>query len=207
MEIQHRSKRLAAIGAFVGWITILLQLYLFIDNRTLSVPETIIRFFSYFTILTNILVAFCFTILFIQKQPSFFSKPSTLTPVAVFILVVGIVYNIILRKTWNPQGLLKLVDELLHVVMPLYFLVYWIMCVNKKSLRWTAVFGWLLFPLAYFIYVLLRGATSEFYPYPFVNVTVLGYPKVAGNAAILVLFFLALSCLFVAVGKWMDRKR
>ena len=56
-----------AIGTIIGWFAILLQLYLIIENRVLSLPGTIVQFFSYFTILTNILVALYFTVLLLKK--------------------------------------------------------------------------------------------------------------------------------------------
>jgi len=51
------------IGAVITWLAVLLQFYLTIENRIASIPETIIRFFSFFTILTNTLIAICFTVL------------------------------------------------------------------------------------------------------------------------------------------------
>ncbi len=49
------------IGAFLGWFAVLVQFVLMIQNRQAGVGETIVRFFSFFTILTNSLVAAYFT--------------------------------------------------------------------------------------------------------------------------------------------------
>ena len=120
-RLSSRGTTLATIGSVAAWLALGLQFYLMLSNRTESIMETIIRFFSFFTILTNILVACCFTLLAIGKKQSFLTKPSSLSAVTVYILVVGIVYNLLLRSTWNPQGLQKVVDELLHSVIPFYF--------------------------------------------------------------------------------------
>ncbi|MFZ5976285.1 MULTISPECIES: Pr6Pr family membrane protein [unclassified Hydrotalea] len=34
--------------------------------------------------------------------------------------------------------------------------------------------GWLIYPLLYLVYILIRGSFSGFYPYPFVNVLQIG---------------------------------
>ena len=93
----------------LGWFALIAQFYLIIVNRTASIPETIIRYFSFFTILTNLLVAVCFTSFLNKKQKSsaFFSKITTLTAITVYILIVGIVYNVILRFLWKPEGCKK----------------------------------------------------------------------------------------------------
>ncbi|MES1159399.1 MAG: Pr6Pr family membrane protein, partial [Bacteroidota bacterium] len=119
----------AALLALTGWIAVVLQFYLILLNRDASVVETVVRFFSFFTILTNILVALCCTSLLAGsagrrgQESRFFSKPSTLTATAVYITIVGLVYNIVLRILWEPQGLQLWVDEWLHSVIPSLFLL------------------------------------------------------------------------------------
>ncbi len=206
MENQsNKSMRLFIVaGSIIGWFAILLQFYLILENRTASVPETIARYFTFFTILTNILVAICFTSLLLKsdsKIGKLLSKPESLSAVTVYIVVVGLVYNIILRFLWNPIGWQKLADELLHSVIPFLFLLFWIIFVPKKSLQWKTVFPWLIYPFIYLVVILIRGAFSGYYPYPFVNVTTLGYNSVLLNCVILFIVFLGLSLLLVAVAK------
>ncbi|HZK64899.1 MAG TPA: Pr6Pr family membrane protein [Puia sp.] len=206
MADQPRGKQLLIItGAFLGWCSLIFQFYLILVNRQASVPETIIRYFTFFTILTNLLLALCFTFLLLDphsRTGKFFSSASTLTAITTYIILVSIVYNVVLRFLWNPQGLQKLVDELLHTVNPLLFLLFWILFVPKSGLRWRSVFVWLIYPVLYIVLILLRGAGSDYYPYPFVDVTRLGYAKVFFNTSLLILFFLLISLLFVGVGKW-----
>ena len=134
-EERIKAKKIfLAIGALTGWLAILLQLYLIILNRVASVPETIIRFFSFYTILTNILVAVFFTVLLLKLNSllgRFFSQPHIATAIALYITIVGIVYNVILRFLWQPQGLQWIVDELLHTVIPLFFIFYWLIFARK----------------------------------------------------------------------------
>ncbi len=198
------------IGITTGWFAVFFQLYLLILNRKLDVLQTVIQFFSYFTILTNILVALCFTVLLFftrSKWGRFFSKPQTLTAIAVYIAIVGLVYNLVLRFLWAPQGMQRMVDELLHSFNPVWFVIYWLLFVRKNSLQWKDVFPWLLYPLAYCVYIMIRGALSGLYPYPFIDVTAIGYPQTLINTAGLCGVFLLFSLLLVGLGKLLSRKQ
>jgi hypothetical protein len=194
----------SAIVAVLGWTAVVLQFYLILLNRTASVAETIIRFFSFFTILTNILVAFCCTMLWLRPGTSrgrHFSMPGTLTAITVYITIVGLVYNLVLRSYWEPQGLQQVVDELLHSVMPSLFLIFWITFVPKKDLHWKEVFPWLIYPLVYILFIIVRGALSGFYPYPFIDINKIAYHEALINTGGLLIGFLLLSLLLVGIGK------
>ena len=193
-----------AIGTVLGWLAVGLQFYLIIVNRIASVTETIIRFFSFFTILTNTLVALCFTMLLLKPESvlgKFFSRSKILAAITVYIVIVGIVYNVILRSIWNPEGLQLVADELLHSVMPVWFILFWLLFAPKAELQWGNVFPWLIYPFVYTLFIFFRGALSGFYPYPFIDANALGYGKVLFNSIILFFAFLLLSLVLVAIGK------
>jgi len=197
----NTKKMLQWLIAIIGWLAIILQFYLMIQNRVTGIGETIIRFFSFFTILTNLLVAICFTSLVISQQAYFFSRSSVFSAITVYIFIVGLVYNTVLRSIWNPKGLQLYVDEALHVATPVLCLIYWFVFVPAKSLKWSNVYSWLLYPLIYLIYVLIRGAFSHFYPYPFLNVDKLGYSKVFINSIFVTAAFFVVSLLVVWLGR------
>lgn len=210
MEKQStKSKQIfLAIGTFTAWFAVGLQFYLIILNRATSIPEAIIRFFSFYTILTNILVALCFIFLWLKPKSrwgSFFSKPKTLTAITVYITIVAIVYNTILRFTWNPQGLQQVADESLHVIVPVFFILYWFIFVSKTGLQWKNVFPWLIYPFVYLLYSLFRGAVTKYYPYPFLDVNILGYKQVFLNSIGLFAAFLLVSLVFVTIAKRISR--
>ncbi len=193
----------------LAWFALITQFYININSKAAPIPEIIIRYFSYFTILTNLLVAVCSTTLLFYPKLSwskFFSRQKVLTAITVYILVVGIIYNVILRFIWNPQGLQIIVDELLHSVIPCLFFIYWLLFVAKNQLQWKNVLPWLLYPLVYIIYIFIRGAFAGFYPYPFINMGQLGLKQTLINAAGITIVFLIISLLLVAIGKMMNRK-
>ena len=49
-------------------------------------------------------------------------------------------------------------------------------------MRWTSALWWLLVPLTFFAYSLIRGAIVDWYPYPFIDVGLHGYGKVSVKA-------------------------
>lgn len=204
------KKNLLALGAFLGWFAVITQFILMLNNRVASVPETIVRFFSFFTILTNLLVAIYYTIHWFQKPTSLLlrlQKPGVLSAVTLYIAVVGLVYQIVLRSIWSPVGLQKLVDELLHSIIPVFTLVYWFLYEKHTETSWKSIPSWLLYPLFYLAYILIRGSFSNFYPYPFVNVTELGLQKVLINSSVLVFVFLSIALGLTGTSKLLARKQ
>ena len=124
-----------------------------------------------------------------------------MTAITVYILVVGMVYNLILRFLWAPKGLQLIVDELLHTVIPLLCVIFWWIYVRSKALKWKDAYPWLIYPLVYIFIILIRGAASGYYPYPFIDVNTIGYTKVFVNSGILAVCFLGISLLFIAIGR------
>ena len=192
----------------LAWFALVLQLYLVIvqSPRGLAMLGEVITYFSFFTILTNLLVALVFTAVAVPPAAGwvqFFSSPSVQGGTAVYIAIVGIVYQFLLRQLWNPQGAQLLCDMLLHAVFPLGYVVYWLVFAPRTGLRWMDAVVWLVYPGVYLVYVLVRGAVSGLYPYPFVDVNVLGYAGVLARAAVLMAVFLGMGFLILAVSRWM----
>ena len=197
----------AAAGALLGWFALSLQLYLMLVQS--PAPErlgTVITFFSFFTILTNILTAAVFTAVVFEPKAGWgkwLSRPSVQAATAVYIAIVGMVYQLLLRQLWNPQGAQWVADVLLHSILPVGYVVYWLLFAPRAGLNWKDSVTWLIYPGVYLVYILARGIVSGLYPYPFVDVNVLGYGGVLTRAGLLLLVFLGMGLLVVAVGRWM----
>lgn len=190
--------------SLAGWFALVAQLVLFLQNSTVSPGTTIVRYFVFFTILTNIIAAACSSVLLLSPASSwgqFFGKASTLTAITVYIVIVGATYNLILRSLWAPEGLQRLVDELLHSVVPLLFLISWVLFVNKRQLNWKMTPSWLIYPIVYILVVVIYGEITGYYPYPFIDVAKLGYPEALSNGGIILLAFILLSLLLASTGR------
>ncbi len=197
-----------AVMVCTGWFALGAQFYITAGTRATSVPEMLIRFISYFTIQTNLLVAVCYTTLLMAPGTAwgrFFAKQQSLAAITVYIIIVGLIYNTILRVLWSPVGLQRTVNELLHSVVPVLCVVYWLVFAGKDQLQWKNVFPWLIYPFIYIIYILVRGSLSGFYPYPFISTDHLGLNKVLVNSAGIAVVFIIMSLVLVGIGKSLSR--
>lgn len=202
-----RRQRLITGLAVLGWAGLAIQLYLILFAR-LSIGASLlgglVSFFSYFTILTNTLVATVLTCAVTERESAarrWFLQPWVSSGIAVSIAVVGLAYSVLLRHLWHPEGWQFVADELLHDVMPLLFLGYWWCCVPKGTLRLRHLPLWLIYPLVYFIYALLRGHLLGAYAYPFIDVAVLGYPQVLANAGGILVGFVLVGLLIIGLDR------
>jgi hypothetical protein len=201
-------RRFVAVAAVLGWAGLSIQLYLIFYSRwtlAASLLGGLVSFFSYFTVLSNTLVATVLTCELTSRESAtrrWFLQPWVSSGIAVSIAVVGLAYSLLLRHLWHPEGWQLLADELLHDIMPLLFLVYWWCCVPKGTLRLGHIALWVMYPLVYFAYALLRGHLLAAYPYPFIDVSTLGYLQVFLNAGGVLAGFVAIALLVVGLDRW-----
>ena len=166
--------------------------------------EAAIRLLAFFTTLSNILVALAMTLPWLapeSKLGAFFSRPSVRTAISSYIIVVSAVYYTILRKLWNPEGWQLVANAIEHCVAPALYLIDWLVFVPKGTLRIKSVPWWLIFPVSYAFYSLINGAVTGYYPYPFLDVTKLGYDRVLLNMAVLTAAFAFLGLVLVGIDR------
>jgi hypothetical protein len=200
-----------AVIALVAWFALLIQFPLTIATARangMMIVWAVTTYFSFFTILTNLLVALGLTLsLWMPNSAlgSYFSRPAVTSATAAYIAMVGACYSLLLRHLWDPEGLQKTADIILHDAVPVLYVIYWLVFVPKSPLRWKIVLWWLIYPLAYLFFVLVRGALVGRYPYPFIDAGALGYSRALSNAALLLCAFLTLGLFVIALGRWMGR--
>jgi hypothetical protein len=146
------KKLLIGLTAALGWTGLVIQFPLAISNsraQGMTMAGGIIAYLSFFTVLTNLLVAVALTASFTPKSRmgEFFTRPAVTSALAAYIATVGIVYSLLLRQLWNPEGLQKTADILLHDVVPLMFVSGWLFLFRKARLPWRVVLPWLVYPI------------------------------------------------------------
>ncbi len=202
----------ATLAALIVWGALGLQFYISVQlymSQGISFAGGVIQVLSFFTILTNILVAVDYTFTAISpnsKPGKFFSSTSTLTATAVYIGIVGFIYNLVLRNQWNPQGWFKVADTLLHTTSPILFVAFWLIFVPKENLKWQLTYKWLLFPFLYLIYCLMRGQITGLYPYFFVDVAKFGYKQTAINCSLVLLAFVSFALVFISISRLLSKE-
>ena len=192
------SRPLAATTAMVAWCALVLQ-YVLLIRMTWYAPGPALgslRYISFFTILSNILVALTTTFALRGGQSAlggFFASARARGSVALYIGITLCIYFFVLAATWAPQGAQLLADVAMHYAVPALYLLWWAACVPHGGLAWSDPLRWLAFPLAYLAWVLLRGGWLHEYPYPFIDADALGLAVAARNA-------LGIGALFLAFG-------
>lgn len=85
--------------------------------------------------------------------------------------------------------------------------MFWFLYEDKKKVVFSNLVPWFLFPVIYIGYVLIRGNSSGFYPYPFLNVDTLGAQQVTINIIILLFVLLIFMLIFKVIGNWIVKNR
>lgn len=144
--------------------------------------------FSFFTIESNILavVALIVGALFAAsgKIPRGFELFRG--AVTLYMTITGIIFALLLSHldslTATPWD-----NIVLHYIMPAAILLDWFVWRPKVRISFKLSLVWLVYPLVYLAYSLIRGSIVNWYPYPFLN------PSMSSITTIVV------TCLGVAV--------
>jgi hypothetical protein len=187
----------AALSALITWAGLAAQFHATFALVG-SLGSTLAVLLWYFTITTNLLVAVVFTGIAIGREP--FAHPSLLGATALYILLVGVIYGLLLHGLQELSGGSAIANILLHMVTPILVPIFWLIFIPKGKLSRRDPLLWALYPLAYFFYALVRGEFTRRYPYPFMNVNELGWGRTVLNTLLIAVAFLAASWLFV----WLD---
>ncbi|MFF4259567.1 Pr6Pr family membrane protein [Streptomyces sp. NPDC001663] len=174
-----------------------------------------VRVLSYFAIQSNLLLALVFTIEARRAWAARRPLPSALTGATLlYITITGLVYHVFLAGTSTPfsmtgataapTGWQWISNQILHTAVPFAALLNWLVLTAPGRLHLRQAATWLLYPLAYLTFSLVRGelilpGTPGRYLYPFLDVDLHGYKHVLGNALLLGLAFYALAVLLVAL--------
>jgi hypothetical protein len=206
-----RSERIAAmVFAAIGLFALVLQYWLLLQVtgvQGLSWGAGTLRFLAHFTIQANILVVLMLLAFALRpKIEEWTVHPFERSAIASYIAVVALVYLTTLRELWAPQGAQWLADVLLHYLMPLGYLAFWLFVMRKAGLRWYDPLLWLIYPVFYLGFVLVHGRFTGFYPYPFIDVSKIGYGRMALNALGIAAAFLAAGVVVLVVSRLLARR-
>jgi hypothetical protein len=201
----------AGIVALVAVPAAVLRWWMLCAMTPLGFLDGTIRFFSYFTSLSVVLVAVSATIIALASHSRLGRLalwPPFAGAVTVYILATGIFYNLssqlielLITGWWQVSS------SSLHQLTPLLYLAFWVLAVRKGELRLRHVFWWLGFPLVYGVVTLVRGTMVGWYPYIFVNREFLGNLQLTINVGIMMAGFIALGLVVLGIDRWMGRRR
>jgi len=175
----------------------------------------------FYTIQSNALCFIFFTILILKNLLDLKNKgikgttkffPHFKGAVTMSIAVTFIIYHFILAPQLlsesSAYNLFSWQNVLVHYFVPIATILDWIIFDEKSSFRWFDPIQWLILPITYFIFILVRariggiiGIVKSSYPYFFIDVDMLGWVRVFENASILILGFLFLGYIIYIIDK------
>lgn len=160
------------------------------------------NFFSFFTIQTNILAAAMLALTALvrpeERTPLFDALRGGVT---LYITITGVVFALLLSGLQEELNThVAWIDFVVHKAIPIVLVADWLLDPPRHRLRLGVAAAWLAYPVIWFVYTLVRGASVDWYPYPFVDVTRHGYGRVFLNAAVMLACFAAAAVAFVLFG-------
>jgi hypothetical protein len=172
------------------------------ESSAPSMAERIRRYFFYFTIQSNILVAW--GVWMIVCRPDVDTRVFRVVRLAsiVGIAVTGVVHWFFLRPLLDLEGGSFLVDKLLHVVVPLLAVIGWLVFGPRRRVGRDDVLPALAWAIGWLALTLIAGPIADFYPYPFVDVDDLGLGRVLVNCLGVAVLF----CALCVGALWLDRR-
>jgi hypothetical protein len=201
------KRNTAFIMAIIGWATLIVRLKFRIETETVPTTESVLRFLSYFTILTNLLLTIYFTLIALfPKKQSFWNIPGILTALAAFMAFVGVAYHLLLSALWNPTGITYVTDQIHHTLAPAVAVIFWYFYEVKEKVEFKGLVLTLIYPFLYLLWALYRGASADFYPYYFLDTAQLGTQQVLVNTVLLFVVLAVFLLIFNGMNRWMAQK-
>jgi hypothetical protein len=197
------ARAAAGVIALVAWIGLAVQFAVVFEN-TESIAATLVALLAYFTIITNFVVGVVLTCVAAGSRAA--ASSWIVAGTALSIILVGTVYQLLLRNLYHLSGGAAFSNVLMHELVPILTPLFWLVFVPKGRLRFRDPLRWSIYPLAYFAYALARGAVSGFYPYPFMDVARIGWGATALNATIIAACFLAVGWAIVGLDARLGRR-
>lgn len=199
------------ISIIAGFVGLTIHCYYTVSRKLeegFSLLYSIIHFYSYFTIIINTILAVLLLLYYLKPESKlsiWFIKPQVSAGLANYILIVGAVYYALLFNPAKPFTAEVLASHLLHSVTPISYLIIWFRDLRGEQLKYSQAVKWLMFPLAYFSYVLIRGLIVNKYPYFFIDVVKYGDAQVILNAIGVMAFFLVIGLGLIAFDRRFQR--
>lgn len=175
-----------------------------------SPVDSAVKLFSFFTVQSNVIaavvLAWAAVCGFKRKSVDSTALATALAAASTYMLITGIVYNLLLRGGGNADIMMGWSNNVHHIVGPIFLLLDVLLGPGRRALPWRAVLVVLAFPLLWVAVTLVRGPLISWYPYPFLDpATAGGYAGVAAWVLGISAAFTAVGFLVVAIGRWRGR--
>lgn len=166
---------------------------------------TVVRFFSYFTVLSNAMAVVL--LIMLAARPRRGASPRFAVfrgAITVYMSATGLVHALPIAPGAGDVGVSEpWIDWCIRVIGPIAMALDWIAHPPPVKVPVASLWIWPLFPAAYLGYSLIRGPFVDWYPYSFLDPAPGGYRTVAMSSGIVLV---VISSLGYAYHWWANRR-
>jgi hypothetical protein len=170
-----------------------------------------VNFFSFFTIDSNVLAVL--TLLGLEfgasTAPGRFARWAR-GGTTLYMTMTGIIYAVLLAPiSADVSTQLDWVNSVVHVIGPIVVLADWFLWPPDRAPSIREAACWLVFPIVWLAYSIVRGSIVDWYPYPFmdprdgVEHAAGSWAAVGTTIAVLTVFVIVLALAI----RWLTTKR
>lgn len=172
----------------------------------------------YFTNLSNY---FCIGVMFAaliqtlkKKEDSYVTINPLVKLIGVMsLLLTAIVYNVMLAPTYEPIESFQPNSVILHIILPIMFVVDWFLFYEPKKLKWFHPLLTIITPIGYVVFIYIRAAILGYdtknhllYPYFFLDLETQGVAGAVKWIVLLAMAFVVMSYIFLGIDKIRGKK-
>jgi hypothetical protein len=167
------------------------------------------NFFSFFTIQSNIIAAVTLVMTALVRREERSRLFDAMRGAAtLYIAITGVVFALLLAGLQEDLDThIAFVNFVVHYLIPVVLVVDWFLDPPRHRLGVRVALAWLLYPLAWFAYTLIRGSAVDWYPYPFVDVSRHGYGGVLARGVVFAAAFAVGGAVFALLSDRVAARR
>ncbi|MCW2522548.1 MAG: FAR7a/AIG1-like family protein [Frankiales bacterium] len=187
--------------AFLGFSALVTEVATLVARGRFSPAD----FFSYFTVESNALAVLSLVLSAFALAAGRRSRALDFYRGAVTLYMTTTIGIFIVLLSGYPSAELTAVpwdNTVLHYIMPIAIIVDWLIASRIEGVAFGRALIWLVFPLGYLAYSLIRGPIAHWYPYPFMNPSTHGYLGVAVTSVVIAVIIAAITWIIASVPRW-----
>ena len=119
---------------------------------------------------------------------------------ALNLTVTYVVFALLLSDT-NVDTRLSWVNTVVHEIFPIAVMADWLVDPPATEVSTRGSLTWLVYPLAWLAYTMVRGPIAGWYPYPFLNPNAGGWGSVVIYVVIIAVAIITVAWVVVWIGR------
>ncbi|WP_382304374.1 Pr6Pr family membrane protein [Herbiconiux sp. UC225_62] len=166
-----------------------------------SLGTRFFHLFSYFTIQSNLFVLGTSIVLALNVW-----KNGPVWRVLRFdamlgIIITGLVYEGILAALVHPTGWALAATIGFHYISPWATLIGWFVFGPRPRMPWSTTALGFIWPIAWLVFTFVVGAIMNWYPYPFLDVSLIGFADSVRNCLVILLIGVVIAVILTLLDR------